>query len=105
MPGRGVIWGLRYTKETIDTASLEDMNQYYIVEEQARYGVVSIEIKLKSTTTEKQMIVDTHIHLSHYLYNNEFWSVFHPPCNAFLLLIIAVIAATVFNNRYTIYNR
>ena len=35
-----------YTKETIDTASPEDMNQYYSVEEQARYGVVGIEIKL-----------------------------------------------------------
>ena len=39
-----------YTKETIDTAGPEDMNQYYSVEEQARYGVVGIEIKLKSTT-------------------------------------------------------
>lgn len=61
-----------YTKDTIDTAGPEDKNQYYSVEEQALYGVVGIEIKLKSTTTEKQMIVDTHIHLLHYLYNNEF---------------------------------
>ena len=38
-----------YTKETIDTASPEDMNQYYSVEEQARYGVVGIEIKLKQS--------------------------------------------------------
>lgn len=36
-----------YTKETVDTASPEDMNQYYNVEEQAQYGVVGIEIKLK----------------------------------------------------------
>lgn len=36
-----------YTKETIDTASPEDMNQYYSLEEQAQYGVVGIEIKLK----------------------------------------------------------
>lgn len=38
-----------YTKETIDTASPEDMNQYYSLEEQARYGVVGIEIKLKQS--------------------------------------------------------
>lgn len=38
-----------YTKKTIDTASLEDMNQYYSIEEQARYGVVGIEIKLKQS--------------------------------------------------------
>lgn len=35
-----------YTKETIDTASPEDMNQYYSVEEQAQFGVVGIEVKL-----------------------------------------------------------
>lgn len=38
-----------YTKETIDAASSEDMNQYYSVEEQARYGVVGIEVKLKQS--------------------------------------------------------
>lgn len=36
-----------YTQETIDTASPDDMNQYYSVEEQVQYGVVGIEIKLK----------------------------------------------------------
>lgn len=61
-----------YTKETIDSASPEDMNQYYSIEEQARFGVVGIEIQLKYTTAENQLIVDTHIHLSHYLYNGEF---------------------------------
>ena len=35
-----------YTQETIDTASPEDMNRYYSVEEQKLYGVVGIEIKL-----------------------------------------------------------
>lgn len=35
-----------YTKETIATASPDDMNLYYTAEEQARYGVVGIEIKL-----------------------------------------------------------
>ena len=39
-----------YTKETIDTASPEDMNQYYSVEEQARYGVVGIEIRIVDGT-------------------------------------------------------
>ena len=36
-----------YTKETIGAASPEDMNSYYSPEEQARYGVVGIEIKRK----------------------------------------------------------
>lgn len=38
-----------YTKETIDAASPEDMNQYYSVEEQTQYGVVGIEVKLKQS--------------------------------------------------------
>lgn len=38
-----------YTKETIDAASPEDMNQYYSVEEQTQYGVVGIEVKLKKS--------------------------------------------------------
>ncbi len=38
-----------YTKETIDVANPEDMNQYYSVEEQARYGVVGIEIRLEES--------------------------------------------------------
>ena len=38
-----------YTKETVGTACPEDMNRYYSVEEQARYGVVGIEIKLKQS--------------------------------------------------------
>lgn len=38
-----------YTKETLDAASPEDMNQYYSVEEQTRYEVVRIEIKLKQS--------------------------------------------------------
>lgn len=36
-----------YTKETIENASPEDMNQYYSIEEQAQYGVVGIQMKLK----------------------------------------------------------
>lgn len=36
-----------YTKETVDAASPEDMNQYYSTEEQAQYWVVGIEIELK----------------------------------------------------------
>ena len=43
-----------YTKETIDAASPEDMNQYYSVEEQARYGVVGIELKLADSTVSTQ---------------------------------------------------
>lgn len=39
-----------YTEETIGTASPEDMNQYYSVEEQARYGVVGIEIRIVDGT-------------------------------------------------------
>lgn len=35
-----------YTEETIGTASPEDMNRYYSVDEQKLYGVVGIEIKL-----------------------------------------------------------
>lgn len=35
-----------YTEETIKGADPDDMNQYYSVEEQARYGVVGIEIKV-----------------------------------------------------------
>ena len=35
-----------YTRETIDTAKPEDMNQYYSDEEQARYRVVGIEIRI-----------------------------------------------------------
>ena len=38
-----------YTKKTIDTASPEDMNKYYNVEEQVRYGVDGIEVKLKQS--------------------------------------------------------
>lgn len=36
-----------YTEETLDAASPEDMNQYYSVEEQVRYGVVGIENSIK----------------------------------------------------------
>lgn len=36
-----------YTKETLDAASPENMNQYYSVEEQVRYGVVGIENSIK----------------------------------------------------------
>ena len=39
-----------YTEETIGAASPEDMNQYYSVEEQARYGVVGIEIRIVDGT-------------------------------------------------------
>ena len=39
-----------YTEETIGTAIPEDMNQYYSVEEQARYGVVGIEIRIVDGT-------------------------------------------------------
>ena len=35
-----------YTEENVDKASPNDMNRYYSVEEQAKYGVVGIEIKL-----------------------------------------------------------
>ena len=38
-----------YTEETIEAASPKDMEQYYSIEEQARYGVVGIEIKLKQS--------------------------------------------------------
>ena len=34
-----------YTSETIETASPDDMNQYYNTKEQSQYGVVGIEIK------------------------------------------------------------
>ncbi len=35
-----------YTSETIYNAIPDDMNQYYSIEEQRRYGVIGIEIKL-----------------------------------------------------------
>lgn len=35
-----------YTNETISNATPDDMNQYYSIEEQSRYGVVGIEIEL-----------------------------------------------------------
>lgn len=35
-----------YTKDDIATASPDDMNQYYSKEEQRKYGVLGIEIKL-----------------------------------------------------------
>lgn len=38
-----------YTSETISNATPDDMNQYYSVEEQAQYGVVGIEVKLKQS--------------------------------------------------------
>ncbi len=34
-----------YTEDTIADASSDDMNQYYSVEEQSKYGVVGIEIE------------------------------------------------------------
>ncbi len=33
-----------YTSENVDTASFRDMEEYYSVEEQAKYGVVGIEL-------------------------------------------------------------
>lgn len=36
-----------YTKETVDTAKAADMEQYYSVEEQKKYGVVGIELCLQ----------------------------------------------------------
>ncbi len=36
-----------YTEEDISTAHFSDMEQYYSPEEQAKYGVVGIEIALK----------------------------------------------------------
>ena len=35
-----------YTEETITNASPDDMNQYYSIEKQSKYGVVGIEIEL-----------------------------------------------------------
>ena len=35
-----------YTEDTIADASSDDMNQYYSVEDQSKYGVVGIEIEL-----------------------------------------------------------
>ena len=35
-----------YTEEDIDTASPEDMEEYYSKEKQAQYGVVGIKISL-----------------------------------------------------------
>ena len=35
-----------YTEENVDKANPNDMNRYYSVEEQAKYGVVGIEIML-----------------------------------------------------------
>lgn len=35
-----------YTPEDIDTASPDDMNEYYTAKQQKKYGVVGIEIKL-----------------------------------------------------------
>lgn len=36
-----------YTEEDIDSASPEDMNEYYSPERQEKYGVAGIEIELK----------------------------------------------------------
>ncbi|MBR2861735.1 MAG: ASCH domain-containing protein [Clostridia bacterium] len=36
-----------YTAETVKTASPEDMNQYYSLEKQEKYGVLGIEILIK----------------------------------------------------------
>ena len=38
-----------YTKETISQARPEDMNQYYSIEDQNRYGVVGIEVKYRKS--------------------------------------------------------
>ena len=35
-----------YTEDTITNASPDDMNQYYSIEQQSKYGVVGIEIEL-----------------------------------------------------------
>ena len=35
-----------YTEDDVDKASPNDMNRYYSVEEQAKYGVVGIEVRL-----------------------------------------------------------
>ena len=41
-----------YTKEDVDTAHPADMEQYYSVEEQEKYGVVGIEISLLKKADE-----------------------------------------------------
>lgn len=41
-----------YTKEDVDTAHPADMQQYYSVEEQEKYGVVGIEISLLKKADE-----------------------------------------------------
>lgn len=42
-----------YTKEEVDSASPEDMNQYYSAEEQKQYGVVGIELSLLTLSPEQ----------------------------------------------------
>ena len=44
-----------YTADTISNATPEDMNQYYSPEEQRQFGVVGIEIRLK-TKNENEML-------------------------------------------------
>ena len=41
-----------YTPENIDNANPDDMEQYYSVEEQKKYGVVGIELYLSEQTTD-----------------------------------------------------
>ncbi|MGM9641869.1 MAG: ASCH domain-containing protein [Eubacteriales bacterium] len=40
-----------YTEEDIDTAQASDMEEYYSADEQAKYGVVGIELVCTSQTT------------------------------------------------------
>ena len=42
-----------YLKENINTASPSDMEKYYSVEEQSKYGVLGIELKVLTNKTEE----------------------------------------------------
>ncbi len=49
-----------YTKETVDKANYSDMEEYYPLEEQKKYGVIGIELRLEKTIYENNYYIPSY---------------------------------------------